>query len=61
MHRFYDFGHPNVDKAHIVISIFHTMPNLTAYSLNYMEQETAAAVLTPPTPQTFLHRAEMLF
>lgn len=24
------------------------MPNLTAYSLNNMEQETVAAVLTPP-------------
>lgn len=46
-HHFYDFGHPYVDKAHIVTGIFHSMPNVTAHGLNNMAQETAAAVLTP--------------
>lgn len=59
-HHFYDFGHPNVDKAHIVTGIFPSMPNVTAHGLNNMAQETDAAVLTPQTLQTLLHRAEML-
>lgn len=41
------FGHPYVDKAHVVTGIFHSMPNVTAHGLNNMAQETAAAVLTP--------------
>lgn len=58
--NFYYLRYPNTDKADIVIGIFHTMPNVAAYSLNNMAQETAAALLTPLKPQTFLHRAEML-